>query len=72
MFIGMTPFRASYGYDALSFVDLVFADSRVLGEKDLVTQSQDMLGMLKENIQHAQNQRKFYVDQHRVERTFDS
>ena len=29
MSIAMAPFRALYGYDALSFVDLVISDNRV-------------------------------------------
>ena len=31
MSIGMSPFRALYNYDALTFVDLVFGDSRAPG-----------------------------------------
>jgi hypothetical protein len=34
MSIRMSPFRALYGYDTLSFVETAFGDSRVPGAKD--------------------------------------
>jgi len=34
MSIGMTPFHALYGYDALIFADMLFGDSRAPGAKD--------------------------------------
>jgi hypothetical protein len=39
MSIKMSPFRALYGYDAPSFIETVFGDSRVLGAKDWVEES---------------------------------
>lgn len=51
MSIGMTPFKALYGYDAPSFVDLIFTDSRVPIAKEVVQQSKDILETLKENLQ---------------------
>ena len=36
MSIGMTPFKALYGYEALNFADLVFGDSRATKAKDWV------------------------------------
>ena len=71
MSIRMTPFMALYSYEALSFMDLVLGDSRVPKAKNLLQDSQDILKVLKENIQHAQNQHKLYVDQHRIERNFE-
>ena len=56
MSIGMTPFKALYGYEALNFADLVFGDSRAPKAKDCVQDSQDILKVLKENLQAAQNQ----------------
>ena len=53
MCIGMPPFRALYGYDALSFVDLVLSDSKVPVASDFVEQSQDIIRSLKDNLQHA-------------------
>jgi hypothetical protein len=41
MSIGMTPFRALYGYDAPTLVDLVFGESRAPKAKDWITESQD-------------------------------
>jgi hypothetical protein len=71
MSIGMTPFRALYGYDAPSFVDLAFGDSRAPKAKDWIQESQDILKTLKDNLQMAQNQQKIYADRHRVECTFE-
>ena len=55
MSIRMTPFKALYGYEALNFADLVFGDSRAPKAKDWVQDSQDILKVLKENLQAAQN-----------------
>jgi hypothetical protein len=57
----MSPFRALYGYDAPSFVDLAFKDSRAPKAKDWLQESQDILRVLKENLQVAQNQQKMYA-----------
>jgi hypothetical protein len=62
MSIRMSPFRALYGYDAPSFVETVFGDSRVPGAKDCVEESQRILRTVKENLQATQNQQKIYAD----------
>lgn len=71
MSIGMTPFRALYGYDATSFVDLAFGDSRAPKARECLQDSQDILRALKDNIQHAQNQQKMYADRHKIERSLE-
>jgi hypothetical protein len=71
MSIGMTPFRALYGYNAPSFVDVVFGDNRAPNAKDWIHESQEILKILKENLQVAQNQEKIYADKHRVEHIFE-
>jgi hypothetical protein len=71
MSIRMSPFRALYGYDAPSFIDAAFGDSRVPGAKDWVEESHRILQSAKENLQSAQNQQKIYADRHRVERSFE-
>jgi hypothetical protein len=50
MSIRMSPFRALYGYDAPSFVETVFGDSKVPGPKDWVEESQRILWAVKENL----------------------
>ncbi|XP_059070624.1 uncharacterized protein LOC131860257 [Cryptomeria japonica] len=70
MTIGMSSFKALYGYEALSFIDLVFDDSKVPRAKETIQGYQDILKALKDNISQAQNQQKMYVDRHRGERTF--
>ena len=71
MSIKMTPFKVLYGYEALNFADLVFGDNRAPKEKDWVKDSQDIIKVLKENLQAAQNQQKLYADRHRIERSFE-
>jgi hypothetical protein len=56
MSIGMTPFRALYGYEAMTFADIVFGDSRALKARDWIQDSQDILRALKENMRVAQDQ----------------
>ena len=71
MSIGMPPFHALYGYNALSFVDLVHLDRKVPGASDFVKQSQDIIRSLKDNLQHAQNQQNLYADRKRNKRSFE-
>ena len=58
MSIQMTPFRALYGYDAPSFIDLLMSDVRVPRAGDLLQESKDIVNALKDNITRAQNQYK--------------
>jgi hypothetical protein len=58
MSIGMTPFRALYSYDPLSFVEIVFGDRKAPMVQDWVQQSQDILRELNYHLQRAQNQQK--------------
>jgi hypothetical protein len=71
MSIGMSPFRALYSYDPLSFVEIAFGDSRAPMAQDWIQQSQDILRELKDHLQRAQNQQKVQADKHRVDRTFE-
>ena len=71
MTIGMTPFRALYGYDASTFADWIFGDSRDPKAKEWIQEGQYILKILRENIQAAQNQQKIYADRNRVERIFE-
>lgn len=70
MYIGMPPFRSLYSYDAFSFADLIFSDSRVPAASDFVKQSQEVLRSLKDNLHHAQNWQKMYADNKRTDRIF--
>ena len=71
MSIGMSPFRALYGYDVSTFAGLIFGNSRAPKAKDWIQESQDILKVLKDNLQTAQNQQEMYVNQRRVERSFE-
>ena len=56
MSIKMTHFKELYRYEALNFADLDFGDSRAPKAKDWIQDNQDILKVLKENLQEAQNQ----------------
>ena len=71
MSIGMPPFRALYGDNATSFVDIAFGDRKAPKAKDWIQESQDILWVLKENLQTNQNQQKVYADRHRTECSFE-
>lgn len=71
MSIGMTLFHALYGYDALSFTDIVFGDSRAPKARDWILESPHILKALKDNLLTAENQQKMYTDMHRTERHFE-
>jgi len=55
MSIGMTPFQALYRYDAPTFVVLVFGERRAPKAKDWIIESQEILNLLKENLQTTKN-----------------
>ena len=65
----MNPFKELYGYDALTFFEMIFGDSRAPKAKYWVEESREILKLLKDNLQVAQNQQKQYADRHREERT---
>ena len=54
MSIGMSPNKI-YGYDASNFIDHIFGDSRAPNVKDWIEESQEILKVLKDNLQVAQN-----------------
>ena len=64
----MSPFMALYGYDALSFFDVMFGEIKAPRAKEWIQESQDILRSLKDNIATTQNQQKLYGDWRRVER----
>jgi hypothetical protein len=54
--IVMRSFKALYGYEALSFVELAFGKGKTPKAKDWIQGSQDILRVLKDNLWMAQNQ----------------
>lgn len=58
MSIGMSPFKALYGYKETSFGSLILYKTRAPGAKDFVQQNMDTMNTLKDNLHHAQNQKK--------------
>jgi hypothetical protein len=71
MSIGMTPFRALYNYNRLSFIEITFGGSKAPIVQDWVQQSQDILRELKDHLQREHNHQKVKADKHRVERNFE-
>jgi hypothetical protein len=59
MSIGMSPFRALYGYDSLTFMEITFGYSRAPMAKEWIQESQGILRELKDHLQRAQNQHNF-------------
>jgi hypothetical protein len=60
-----------YGYDAPTLVDLVFGESRAPKAKDWITESQEILKLLKENLQTTHNQQKMSEDTDMIEHKFE-
>ena len=56
MSIGMSPFKALYGYEATTFGDLIIQERKVPRAKDFIQQCIDIMKTLKDNLNHAQNQ----------------
>ena len=54
--IGMSPFKALYRYEAPSYVDQFFGESREPKAKDWIQEIQDILKEFKNNLQTTQNQ----------------
>ena len=50
MSIRMSPFRALYGYDTITFVDFIFGDRRSPKAKEWIQESRDILKALKDNL----------------------
>ena len=50
MSIGMSPFKALYGYDASTFIEHIFCDSRDPKYKDCIEESQEIFKVLKDNL----------------------
>jgi hypothetical protein len=48
--IGMTPFRELYGYDSLTFMEVVLGDNKALMAKDWVQESQEIVRELKDHL----------------------
>eukprot|EP00253_Pinus_taeda_P023768 PITA_23768 len=68
MSIGMSAFYALYGYQPLSFANVMFGASKAPSAKIWIQESQDILRALKDNMATAQNQQKLYANKGRVER----
>ena len=49
---------------------MIFGDIRAPKAKDWVEESQEILKLLKDNLQVSQNHQKQYADKRREERTF--
>jgi hypothetical protein len=67
----MSPFKALYSYDPLTFEEIVFGERKGPMEKEWIQVNQDIIKELKDNLHRAQNQHKLYANMKRVERTFE-
>jgi hypothetical protein len=51
----MTPFGALYGYDSLTFMEVVLGDNKAPMAKGWFQESQEIIRELKDHLQRAQN-----------------
>ena len=56
MTIRMAPFWSLYGYDASTFANKIFGDTKAPKTKEWIQEGQYILKIRKETIQAAQNQ----------------
>ena len=67
----MTPFMALYGYHPPSITSYLREKSKVQAAEDHIEHQQEVLQLLKGNLNLAQNRMKQQAYQHRSERIFD-
>ena len=67
----MTPFMALYGYHPPSITSSLRENLKVQEMEDHIEHQQEVLQLLKDNLNLAQNRMKQQTDQHRSERIFD-
>jgi hypothetical protein len=56
MSISMSPFKALYSYDPLTFVEIVFGYNKAPMDTEWICEIQDILKEIKDHLQRAQNQ----------------
>ena len=67
----MTPFMELYGYHQPSITSSVTNSSKFQAVEDHMKHQQQVLQLLKDNLNLAQNRMKQQADQHRSERSFN-
>ena len=67
----MTPFMALYGYHPPSITSYLREKSKVRAVEYHIEHQQELLQLLKDNLNFAQNRMKQQADQHRNERIFE-
>ena len=67
----MTPFMAPYGYHPPSITSSLRENARVKEVEDHIEHQQEVLQLLKDNLNLSQNRMKQQADQQCSERSFD-
>jgi len=67
----MIPFQALYRYESPNIKTLLTNNHKVQAVENHIQQTQEVLRLLKENLQTAQNRMKQQVDKKRSERSFE-
>ena len=67
----MTSFMALYRYNPPSITSSLRENSKVQAVEDHIKHQQEVLQLLKDNLNLAQNRMKQQENQHRNERSFD-
>jgi hypothetical protein len=70
--IKMTPFEALYHYSPPMVGEFKITSETCLAASLTVTERDNMMKQLKENLLHAQNRMKVYDNQHRTDRHYDA
>ena len=67
----MTPFMALYGYHPPSITSSLKENYKVQAVEDHIGHKKEVLQLLKDKLNLAQNRMKQQANQHRSERSFD-
>ena len=67
----ITPFMALYGYHPPSITSSLRENLKVQTVEDHIEHQKEVLQLLKDNLNLAQNRMKQQADQHHSERSFD-
>ena len=65
--IKMSPFKALYGYNAPSIKDQLDTNSKIPAARDLLKETEDVIRIVKDNLEVAQNRMKQQADKGRSE-----
>ena len=69
--IHMSPFQALFGYTPPSVTMGNMQEARVIGVEQLLSQREEIMVKVKQNLELAKQRMKYFADKHRSERVFE-